>query len=139
MVIMVIIIIVIIIIMVIMVIMAIIIIIINNKRCPPFLKMSCKQILEVRYALAGPSTLVAKHPGCWKTRLHTPEAVAYHEQSAIINHYKSYRIGHTYCRFMLGHCLVRMESRIKKFTPHCIQYIFSQKGLFNEMGQANIS
>ena len=25
-----------------------------------------------------------------------------------------------YCRFMIGHSLGRMESRIKKFTPHCV-------------------
>ena len=42
-----------------------------------------------------------------KTRLHTPKAVTYHEQSHC-------------CRFMIGHSLGRMESRIKKFTPHCI-------------------
>ena len=63
-----------------------------------------------------------------KTRLHTPKAVTYHEQPH-------------YCRFMIGHSLGRMESRIKKlvwygmvdvcdgylaaeasgFTPHCVQ------------------
>ena len=42
-----------------------------------------------------------------KTRLHTPKAVTYHEQPH-------------YCRFMIGHSLGRMESRIKTFTPHCV-------------------
>ena len=40
-----------------------------------------------------------------ETHLHTPKAVAYHEQPH-------------YCRFMIGHSLGHMESRIKKFTPH---------------------
>ena len=42
-----------------------------------------------------------------KTRLHTPKAVAYHEQPH-------------YCRFRIGHSFGRMESRIKKFTPPCV-------------------
>ena len=42
-----------------------------------------------------------------KIRLHTPKAVAYHEQPH-------------YCRCMIGHSLGRMASRIKKFTPHCV-------------------
>ena len=42
-----------------------------------------------------------------KTRLRTPKAVTYHEQP----HYR---------RFMIGHSLGHMESRIKKFTPHCV-------------------
>ena len=51
----------------------------------------------------GPSTLGAGA----KTRLHTPKAVTYHEQPH-------------YCRFMIGHSLGRMESRIKEFTPPCV-------------------
>ena len=51
----------------------------------------------------GPCTLGALA----NTRLHTPKAVTYHEQPH-------------YCRFMIGHSLVRMESRIKKFTPHSV-------------------
>ena len=44
-----------------------------------------------------------------KHSLRTPKAVTYHEQP-------------DYCRFMIGHSLGRMESRIKKFTPHsCLQ------------------
>ena len=32
-----------------------------------------------------------------------------------------------YCRFMIGHSLGRMESRIKKFTPHCVcRYAYKQ-------------
>ena len=47
-----------------------------------------------------------------KTRFHTPKAVTYHEQP-------------DYCRFMIGHSLGRMESRIKKFTPHCACIVFA--------------
>ena len=50
-----------------------------------------------------PSTLGAGA----ETRLHTPKAVTYHKQPH-------------YCRFMIGHSLERMESRIKKFKLHCI-------------------
>ena len=66
--------------------------------------MACKQNQDLRCVLiSDPSTLGAGA----KTRLHTPKAVAYHEQPH-------------YCRFMIGHSLGRMESRIKKFTPHCV-------------------
>ena len=41
-------------------------------------------------------------PSTVETRLHTPKAVAYHEQSH-------------YCRFMIGHSLGRMESSIQMF------------------------
>ena len=62
------------------------------------------QNLDLRCVLiSDPSTLGAGA----KTRLHTPKAVTYHEQSH-------------YCGFMIGHSLGRMESRLKKFTPHCI-------------------
>ena len=71
---------------------------------PLFFKMACKQNLDLRCVLiSDPSTLGAGA----KTRLHTPKAVTYHEQPH-------------YCRFMIGHSLGRMESRIKKFTPHCV-------------------
>ena len=67
-----------------------------------FLQMA--QHLDLRCVLiSDPSTLGAEA----KTRLHTPKAVTYHEQPQ-------------YCRFMIGHSLVRVESKIKKFTPHCI-------------------
>ena len=42
-----------------------------------------------------------------KTRPHTPTGVAYHEQSQ-------------YCRFMIGHSRGHVESRMLKFTPHCV-------------------
>ena len=62
------------------------------------------QNLDLRCVLiSDPSTLGAGA----KTRLHTPQAVTYHEQPHC-------------CRFMIGHSLGRMESKIKKFTPHCI-------------------
>ena len=67
-------------------------------------KMACKQNLDLRCVLiSDPGTLGAGA----KVRLHTPKAVTYHEQPH-------------YCRFMIGHSLGRMESRIKKFTPHCV-------------------
>ena len=60
--------------------------------------------LDLRCVLiSDPSTLGAGA----KTRLHTPKDVTYREQTH-------------YCRFMIGHSLVRMESRIKKVTPHCV-------------------
>ena len=65
-------------------------------------KMACKQNLDLSCVLVC-STLGAGA----KTRLHTPKAVAYHEQPH-------------YCRFMIGHSLGRMESRMKKFTPYCM-------------------
>ena len=66
--------------------------------------MACKQNLDLRCVLiSDPSTLGAGA----KTRLHTPKAVTYREQP-------------DYCRFMIGHSLVHMESRIKEFTPHCV-------------------
>ena len=69
-----------------------------------FIKMACKQNLDLRCVLiSDPGTLGAGA----KTRLHTPKAVTYHEQPH-------------YCRFMIGHSVGRMESRIKKFTPHCV-------------------
>ena len=50
----------------------------------------------------------SRHLGCWGQNTSPyPKAVTYHEQPH-------------YCRFMIGHSLGRMESRIKKFTPHCI-------------------
>ena len=62
------------------------------------------QNLDLRCVLiSDPGTLGAGA----KIRLHTPKAVAYHEQPH-------------YCRFMIGHSLGRMESRMKKFTPHRI-------------------
>ena len=62
------------------------------------------QNLDLRCVLiSDPSTLGAGA----KTRLHAPKAVAYHAQPH-------------YCRFMIGHSLGRMESRLKKCTPHCI-------------------
>ena len=76
----------------------------NLYIAPFFFKMACKQNLDLRCVLiSDPSTLGAGA----KTRLHTPNAVTYHEQPQ-------------YCRFMIGHSLVRTESRIKKFTPHCV-------------------
>ena len=67
-------------------------------------KITCKQNLDLRCVLiSDPSTLGAGA----KTRFHTPKAVTYHEQP-------------DYCRFMIGHSLGRMDSRIKKFTPHCM-------------------
>ena len=69
-----------------------------------FFKMACKQNLDLRCVLiSDPSTLSARA----KTRPHTPKAVTYHEQPH-------------YCRFMIGHSLRRIESRIKKFAPHCV-------------------
>ena len=69
---------------------------------PPFFKPA--QNLDLRCSLiSDPGTLGAGA----KTRLHTPKAVTYHGQPH-------------YCRFMIGHSLGRMESRIKKFTPRCI-------------------
>ena len=66
--------------------------------------MACKQNLDLRCVLiSDPGTLGAGA----KTRLRTPKAVTYHEQPHC-------------CRFMIGHSLGRMESRIKKFTPHYI-------------------
>ena len=59
--------------------------------------------VKSRCCFTGPGTLGAGA----KTRLHTPKAVTYHEQP-------------DYCRFMIGHSLGGMDSRIKKFTPHCI-------------------
>ena len=50
----------------------------------------------------GPSTLVGAGA---KPRLNTPKAATYHEQY------------HT-LYIMIGHSLGRMESKIKKFTPH---------------------
>ena len=76
------------------------------KSCitPLFFKMACKQNLDLRCVLiSDPSTLGAGD----KTRLHTPKAVTYHEQPH-------------YCRFVIGHSLGRIESRITKFTLHCI-------------------
>ena len=74
------------------------------KHRAPFVKMACKQNLDLRCVLiSDPGTLGAGA----KTRLHNPKAVTYHEQPH-------------YCRFMIGHSLGRVESRIKKFTPHCI-------------------
>ena len=68
----------------------------------PRLKMA--QNLDLGCVLiSDPGTLGAGA----KTRLHTPKSVTYHEQPH-------------YCRFMIGLNLVRTESRIKKFTPHCV-------------------
>ena len=76
----------------------------NSNIKPLVVKMACKQNLDLRCVLiSDPSTLGAGA----KTRLHTPKAVTYHEQPHC-------------CRFMIGHSLGRMESRIKKFTPHCV-------------------
>ena len=47
----------------------------------------------------------APRVGWWEPFLHTPKAVTYHEQSH-------------YCRFMIGHSLGRMESRVNKFKIH---------------------
>ena len=74
----------------------------NRTSRPLFVKMA--QNLDLRCVLiSDPGTLGAGA----KTRLHTPKAVTYHEQPQ-------------YCRFMIGHSLGRMESRIKEFTPHCV-------------------
>ena len=71
---------------------------------PLFFKMACKQNLDLRCVLiSDPGTLGAGA----KTRPNTPKAVTYHEQPH-------------HGRFMIGHSLGRMESRIKKFTPHCV-------------------
>ena len=76
----------------------------HSITAPLLVKMACKQNLVLRCVLiSDPGTLGAGA----KTRLHTPKAVTYHEQAH-------------YCRFMMGHSLMRMESRIKKFTPHCV-------------------
>ena len=72
-----------------------------SSTAPLFFKMA--QNLDLGCVLiSDPNTLGAGA----KTRLHTPKAVTYHEQPH-------------YCRFMIGHSLGRMESRIKKCTPHC--------------------
>ena len=73
---------------------------------PIFFKMGClaKSGFQVFQMGFGPSTFGARA----NTRLHTPKAVTYHGQPR-------------YCRFVIGHSLGRMESRIKKITPH---YIF---------------
>ena len=69
-----------------------------------FIECRMAQNLDSRCVLiSDPSTLGAGD----KTRLHTPKAVTYHEQPH-------------YCRFMIGHSLGRMETRIKKFTPYCV-------------------
>ena len=69
----------------------------HSYSTPLIVKMACKQKLDLRCVLiSDPSTLGAGA----KTRLHTPKAVTYHEQP-------------DYCRFMIGHSLVRTESRIK--------------------------
>ena len=70
----------------------------TRSTSPPFCQNGAKSGFEMCF---GPSTLGAGA----KTRLHTPKAVTYHEHPH-------------YCRLMIGHSLGRMESRIKKFTPH---------------------
>ena len=67
----------------------------NLTSRPFFVKMACKQNLDLRCVLiSDPSTVGAGA----KTRLHTPKAVTYHEQSQIIHHDRSqpwaYRIQH---------------------------------------------
>ena len=52
--------------------------------------------------------------GC-KTRLHTPKAVTYHEQSH-------------HCRFMIGHSLGRMESRICNNTNATPRFMCAYSG-----------
>ena len=55
---------------------------ITNYRIAPLLfKIACKQKLDLRRVF-GPSNLGAGA----KSRLHTPKAVTYHEQSQIMNH-----------------------------------------------------
>ena len=77
---------------------------ISNLSLTSLLSFFCQNGAKSGFEMCfGPSTLGAGA----KTRLHTPNAVTYHEQPH-------------YCRFMIGHSLGRMESRIKKFTPHCI-------------------
>ena len=66
---------------------------------------TCSENLDLRCVLV-PAPLVRRG----KTRLHTPKAVTYHEQPHC-------------CRFMIGHSLGRMESRLKKFKPLSLQFL----------------
>ena len=90
---------------------------------PLFVRMAHKQNLDSRCVLiSDPGTLGAGA----KTRLHTPKAVTYHEQPQ-------------YCRCMIGHSLGRIESRIKKFAPHCVcRYTSSELARFRTSQQSGL-